>query len=222
MSKKIIVFGDSIIAEMLYADSRKIKDNFEIAAFCVDEQYLKTDTFCDKPMLGFKEAVKLYPPAEYDMISTVDAPLKLRNRLIVFNRLKEAGYTLRNYISPLAEVCPDVVMGENNIIFQFAYIGSRVCIGDANYIRQNTYLGHDTVLGNGNSLVAGCVCGGHCNVGNSCFLGINSAVIHGIKISDETIIGAGCVVIKDIEAHSVYVGNPARLVSIREETGVML
>jgi sugar O-acyltransferase (sialic acid O-acetyltransferase NeuD family) len=221
MEKKVVVFGDNVIAEMVYLDSLK-QTSFEIAAFCVDEHYLKSDSFCNKPMVGFKKAIALYPPNEYDMISTVDAPSRLRNRLIVFNRIKEVGYTLRNYISPLADVCPDVVFGENNIIFQFVYIGCRVQLGNANLVRQNIYLGHDSIIGNGNTLAAGCTFAGFCHIGDSCFLGINSSYLQNTRIADETLVGAGSVLTKDTEPYTVYMGNPARPVRTHKETGIMI
>jgi sugar O-acyltransferase (sialic acid O-acetyltransferase NeuD family) len=222
MNKMIIVFGDNIIAEMLYLDAKKLGHEFQIESFCVDEKYLRGNSFCDKPLIGFQEVIKKYPPKDFDMISTVDAPSKLRNRLLVFDRLKKAGYTLRNYISPLADVCSDIVMGENNLIFPFVYVGSRGKMGNANLIRQHTYLGHDFHLGDGNTLASGCILGGFCQIGNSCFLGINSSVNGSTHIADETLIGSGSVVIKDTNLATTYVGNPARAISTHENDGIMI
>ena len=40
----------------------------------------------------------------------------------------------------------------------------------------------------------------------------NSVIIGGIKIGDNAIIGAGSVVISDIPANAIVVGNPARII----------
>lgn len=42
-------------------------------------------------------------------------------------------------------------------------------------------------------------------------LGANTTVVAGVTIGERAMIGAGSVVTKDIPAHSVWYGNPARL-----------
>lgn len=53
---------------------------------------------------------------------------------------------------------------------------------------------------------------GFAEIGEQCFVGINSTIIDGIKITDNTQIGAGTVVIKSIEKSGLYVGNPAKFI----------
>ncbi|MCH9275796.1 sugar O-acetyltransferase [Bifidobacterium amazonense] len=49
-------------------------------------------------------------------------------------------------------------------------------------------------------------------IGSNCWFGGNVTVIGGVTIGDGCVIGAGSVVVKDIPANSVAVGNPARVV----------
>jgi acetyltransferase-like isoleucine patch superfamily enzyme len=49
-------------------------------------------------------------------------------------------------------------------------------------------------------------------IGERCFIGGRSIVLPGITIGDECIVGAGSVVTKDLPAHSVVGGNPARII----------
>lgn len=49
-------------------------------------------------------------------------------------------------------------------------------------------------------------------VGNNVWLGGNVIVLPGIKIGDNTVIGAGSVVTKDIPSNVVAVGNPCRVI----------
>lgn len=55
-------------------------------------------------------------------------------------------------------------------------------------------------------------------IGERCFIGGRSLVLPGVTIGDQCIIGAGSVVTKDIPAHSIAVGNPARVI----KSGVQL
>lgn len=49
-------------------------------------------------------------------------------------------------------------------------------------------------------------------IGKNCFIGMNSIIMPGVKISDNVIIGAGSVVTKDIPSYVICAGNPARII----------
>ena len=49
-------------------------------------------------------------------------------------------------------------------------------------------------------------------IGNSVWIGGSVTICPGVTIGDNCVIGAGSVVVKDIPANSVAVGNPARVV----------
>ena len=48
-------------------------------------------------------------------------------------------------------------------------------------------------------------------IGSNCWLGAGVIVMPGVTIGDNTVIGAGSVVTKDIPSHVVAVGNPCRV-----------
>ena len=49
-------------------------------------------------------------------------------------------------------------------------------------------------------------------IGKNCWLGAGVIVLPGVTVGDNTVIGAGSVVTKDIPANVVAVGNPCRVV----------
>ncbi len=49
-------------------------------------------------------------------------------------------------------------------------------------------------------------------VGNNVWIGGGVKVLPGVTVGDNCVIGAGSVVVKDIPANSVAVGNPARVI----------
>ena len=53
------------------------------------------------------------------------------------------------------------------------------------------------------------------HIGNNVWIGANAVVLPGVTIGDNSVIGAGSVVTKDIPANVVAVGNPCRV--IRED-----
>ena len=55
------------------------------------------------------------------------------------------------------------------------------------------------------------------HIGKNCWLGAGVIVLPGVTIGDNTVIGAGSVVTKDIPDYSVAAGVPAKVVKIRKE-----
>ena len=54
-------------------------------------------------------------------------------------------------------------------------------------------------------------------IGNNVYIGTGAIILPGVTIGDWVIVGAGCVVTKDVEDYAVVVGNPARKIrDIRE------
>lgn len=51
-------------------------------------------------------------------------------------------------------------------------------------------------------------------------IGANATVMCGVTVSEYSVIGAGCVVVRDVPPHAVMVGNPARQVGWVNQEGV--
>lgn len=54
-------------------------------------------------------------------------------------------------------------------------------------------------------------------VGNNVWIGGNVVVLPGVTIGDNCTIGAGSVVVKNIPANTVAVGNPCKVIKVLEE-----
>lgn len=48
-------------------------------------------------------------------------------------------------------------------------------------------------------------------IGSGCWIGAGVNILPGITIGDNTVVGAGAVVTKDLPANVVAVGNPCRV-----------
>ena len=49
-------------------------------------------------------------------------------------------------------------------------------------------------------------------IGNTCWIGANVIVLPGVTIGDNTVIGAGSVVTKDVPDYTIAAGNPCRVI----------
>lgn len=58
---------------------------------------------------------------------------------------------------------------------------------------------------------------GEIKIGNNCFIGCRTTILPGVTIGDNTIIGAGSVVTRDIPANTVAAGVPCKPICTIEE-----
>lgn len=49
-------------------------------------------------------------------------------------------------------------------------------------------------------------------IGKRCFIGCAAIIMPGVQIGDECVVAAGSVVTKDVPAHSIVGGNPAKII----------
>jgi putative colanic acid biosynthesis acetyltransferase WcaB len=84
-------------------------------------------------------------------------------------------------------------------------INSQTIIGD------NCILRHCTTIGN--KITADGVSSGCPQIGNHVEIGCNVVILGGIKIGDCAVIGAGSIVIKDVDDGTIVAGNPAKVIS---------
>ena len=52
--------------------------------------------------------------------------------------------------------------------------------------------------------------------GRNCWIGMGAMILPGVQVGDGAVIGAGAVVVRDVEAYAVVVGNPAKTVRSRK------
>jgi acetyltransferase-like isoleucine patch superfamily enzyme len=52
----------------------------------------------------------------------------------------------------------------------------------------------------------------HTYIGENCFIAVNAIILPGVKIGNQSIIGAGSVVTKNVPSNSIVAGNPAQII----------
>lgn len=218
--RKIIVYGNSVLAAMVYYDALE-HPAFPIACFAVDDAYFTGPQYLGLPQIRLNDAPGLYPPQEYDMLAVLGGYHDMRARPAMYARAKAAGYRLCNYISPRVQVLP-LHMGDNNIILAQSYVGMGGTMGSNNIIRQQVYLGHDFILGDHSFIGVGCNIGGGCAIEDNCYIAMGATLINNLTIARETLVGAGSVVIRSTEPFSKNVGNPAHVIGYHREQGIRM
>jgi len=113
-----------------------------------------------------------------------------------------------SFVGPFVEIQRDARIGRRCRIQSHSFVCELVTIGD------DCFIGHGVMFIN-DTFATGGPAGGRkelwkaTRVGNRVSIGSNATILP-VSICDDTVIGAGAVVTRDIERPGVYAGNPAR------------
>lgn len=125
--------------------------------------------------------------------------------------LTSAGAKIVSLISVDAVVSQHASIGAGVLVVAGACINTGSHIADGVIVNTRALVDHDCVIAEFSHICPGVSLAGNVGVGSLTWVGIGSVVIQGITIGQESIIGAGTVVIRDIDSHVTAVGNPARV-----------
>lgn len=113
------------------------------------------------------------------------------------------------FVHSSAYVSPYATIGDGTLVFANAVIGASSSVGRFCIVNTAASLDHDGVMLDFSSLAPGVNIGGCARIGERAALSIGAAVIHGITIGADSLVGAGSVVIRDVAESSVVYGVPA-------------
>ena len=121
------------------------------------------------------------------------------------------------YVHPTALINHRFVkLGAGSVICANCAVNTNTETGVCATICMGSQLGHDISLGNYSSLMASIEIGGHCKIGEDVFIGTSATIIPRRNICSGAVIGAGAVVVKNINDTQTRFGNPAKPLNIRE------
>lgn len=124
-----------------------------------------------------------------------------------------------------SHVCSGATIGKRCVLGQNVFVGPGVDIGDGVKIQNNVSVYAGVAIADDVFLGPSCVFTNvltpraHVErkeefaptpVGRGVTVGANATIVCGHALGDYALIGAGSVVTKDVPAHAVVVGNPAR------------
>lgn len=127
----------------------------------------------------------------------------------------KAGYKFPNIVHPSATVSSHATLGNGIYIGPGAIVNAGAVIGDCCIINSGAVIEHDCRLGEYVHVSPGAVLSGGVEVGDRSHIGSGACTSHYLKIGADTVVGAGSVVVKNLPARAVCVGNPAKKIKGR-------
>lgn len=205
MTKKLIIFGLSNIAECAYEYFTHDSD-YEVVAFTVDKKYIedKTVSIFGLPLVPFENLEQKFSPEDHYMFVAVGSQNLNRLRRQKVAEAKSWGYRMASYISSHAFIWHNAKIGEhafiqeNNTIQPFVEIGDNVTLWAGNHI------GHSTVIEDNCFITSQVVISGHCRIGKNTFIGVNATIADTVIIGCDNFIGMNVNIARNTEDDSLY------------------
>lgn len=97
-------------------------------------------------------------------------------------------------------ICAGVVISVNTILHRFIALD------------WNCTVGHDTEINDYSSFMPSVNISGESVIGSCVYVGVGAKLINRLKVGDNTVVGAGAVVAKDLPANCTAVGVPAKVI----------
>lgn len=142
---------------------------------------------------------------EYDFFIAI-GDNKIRGK--VQHNLKSNSATLATLIHPSAIISRDVEVAEGTLIAASVVVNPSAKIGKGVILNTASTIDHDNQIGDFVHVSPGAHLAGTVSVGKRSWLGIGSVVRNNLNICDDVVVGAGGVVVKDINESGTYVGVP--------------
>jgi len=119
-------------------------------------------------------------------------------------------------IHPSAQIAKNVTVGNGTAIMAGVIVNSNLSIGNHCILNTNSSLDHDSVMEDFSSLAPNATTGGNVKIGKFSAISLGANIINGIIIEEQSVIGAGSVVLKNIPKFSIAYGIPAKVIRDRK------
>lgn len=167
----------------------------------------------NKEYSGIKVLGPLVKAQEFKEAYFINAICNDNNFLKKEAIIDQTNVSLERFITlqhPTASVSKMAKIGLGTMIFQNVTIASNVEIGNHVIIFPNAVISHEVKIADYAHITGGACVSGRVKIGKSSYIGTNACIKGDVVIGDNSLVGMGSVVLRDVPANSVYVGNPAK------------
>ena len=188
----------------LIEDINEVNEEWNIIGFVDDNEAIQGTDINGYKVVGNIEWLK---NQKLNVVNAIGDPIVKKK---VIERLIDSKNIYPALIHPSVIYSRQVSFGEGSIVCAANIITTNIEIGKHVIINLDCAIGHDAILGNYTTVLPSVNISGFVKTEECVSIGTGSAVIQGVKIGENTVIGAGSVVVKDLPANCTAVGAPAK------------
>ena len=209
MKKRIYIIGAGDFGremESWLEDLPNFKNEYEIKGYLDNDSKSLQNKPTDYEIVGTHEEMK-FNENDYVVIAISNSKIRKRIAESLINKVN-----FFTYIAPNVTIGKFTKIGSGSIICSNCFISTNTVIGDFVIVNAGSNIGHDCIIESYCSLMANVDIGGSVILGEGVFIGTKATIIPKKRIFRGIIIGAGTIVIRNLNKVGTYFGNPAKYI----------
>jgi sugar O-acyltransferase (sialic acid O-acetyltransferase NeuD family) len=185
------------------------QSRWELAGFLDADPRALDDTGMDLPILGDPAT---FVPAAGDLLACGIGNPQLKRRLVT--GLEQRGAAFLTVVHSSVIVGPACQLGRGCVLCPQVVVTTNVRLGDFVTLNVASTIGHDATVGSWSTINGHADVTGKCTLAQFVFLGSHAVVVPGKAVGQNSVVGAGSVVVRNVPPGCTVFGSPARTVSI--------
>ncbi len=211
--KQIAIYGAGGFAREVAWLIQSCNENIEmyhIGCFIDDKSTTQGKVLNGIQVISLEMARKQNPFA--NIIGGVGLP---KTRQILMEKAAAAGFGFETIIHPRVERSRWIKIGIGTVICAGNILTTNIDIGQHVQLNLDCTIGHDVIMGDYTTLAPGVHISGWVHFGKRVYVGTGAVIINGtedkpILIGDDSVVGAGTVVTKNVPPGVTVTGVPAK------------
>lgn len=205
MKELIIVGAGGFGRELLQwiKDINEVNQKWTVKGFIDDNLEALSKYECDMPIIG---RIESWIPGINEVFACAIADPNIKEKIVTLLKSKDAKFV--QVIHPKAQIGDFTRIGEGVVIYPNSVITVNGTIEDYVTILSSG-IGHDAQIGAYSTISSCCDITGGVKIGKRVFIGSHVTVVPQKTIAEDAYVGAGSVVVTNIQKGSIVFGNPA-------------
>ena len=213
--KNIVIVGAGGVGRetsLIIQQINELKITWNLIGFIDDDVNSWGNVINGYPVIGGMDSLEKLSLDTYVVVAIANYEVKKRIVNKINNRFKFA-----TIVHPRVWLHDYMTLGEGTIIYEGAILTTNIKVGNHVIISPKCGIGHDSIINDYVSLLWNVNVSGNDIIEEGVMMGSASTVIQGKRIGKGSTVGAGAVVIDNIDSYSTVVGVPAKVIKVDYE-----
>jgi sugar O-acyltransferase (sialic acid O-acetyltransferase NeuD family) len=211
MSADLVIIGAGGFARETVSAleaANAVRPTWRLLGFLDDDTSLTGRTRAGHPILGPLDLVPSFTDAQFVVCMANPAHPDIRRRIVA--RLSGFNCRYATVVHPAAQIGAGSTVGAGSVLLAGTVLTADVTLGAHVAVMPHAVLTHDDVIEDYVTIAAGVRLGGSARIATTAYVGSGALIRESVTIGAGALIGMGAVVLGDVPADQVWVGNPAR------------